>query len=213
MLSEPGQLVDADRGLISRRIFIDPDIYRAGAGAGVWTLLAVPVPRKPAPAARRLLLHLHGRGPGAGHPRGEWQVRAFLNVCRHRDMTGCAVRTTGNTEPFTCSYHGWTYRNDGRLVGVPYLNEAYHGELNRCGDRDHRGTFLCPADELVLLSIVVVPLASSGRLMTVAAAPTDSANAITAPPWIVCPAAYRDPAAPASGPRRDLARLRRTSRP
>jgi 3-phenylpropionate/trans-cinnamate dioxygenase alpha subunit len=32
---------------------------------------------------------------------------------------------------FTCAYHGWTYRNDGKLTGVPYLNEAYHGELDR----------------------------------------------------------------------------------
>ena len=36
--------------------------------------------------------------------------------------------------------------------------------------------------KLVLLSIVVVPLASAGRLMTVAAAPTESANAMIAPP-------------------------------
>ena len=39
-----------------------------------------------------------------------------------------------------------------------------------------------PPMKLVLLSIVVVPLASSGRLITVAAAPTESANAIIAPP-------------------------------
>src|SRR5581483_9520088 len=39
-----------------------------------------------------------------------------------------------------------------------------------------------PPMKLVLLSSVVVPLASSGKLMTVAAAPTESAKAITAPP-------------------------------
>src|SRR5262249_14289991 len=31
----------------------------------------------------------------------------------------------------TCSYHGWTYRNDGALVGVPFLKEAYYGALER----------------------------------------------------------------------------------
>src|SRR5467141_1789179 len=35
-----------------------------------------------------------------------------------------------------------------------------------------------PPMKLVLLSIVVVPLASSGKLITVAAAPTESANAM-----------------------------------
>src|SRR6201999_2238059 len=41
------------------------------------------------------------------------------------------------------------------------------------------------AMKLVLLSSVVVPLALSGKLITVAAAPTESAKAMTAPPWMV----------------------------
>src|SRR3981081_1490694 len=39
-----------------------------------------------------------------------------------------------------------------------------------------------PPMKLVLLSIVVVPFASSGKLITVAAAPTESASAMIAPP-------------------------------
>lgn len=45
-------------------------------------------------------------------------VRAFLNVCRHR---GAAVETQpcgGRKRAFVCSYHGWTYDTEGRLVGV-----------------------------------------------------------------------------------------------
>ena len=45
--------------------------------------------------------------------------------------TGCAAPMIGNAASFTCAYHGWTYRNDGQLTGVPYLKEAYHGELER----------------------------------------------------------------------------------
>ena len=37
----------------------------------------------------------------------------------------------GNAASFTCAYHGWTYGNDGRLVGVPYLKEAYTDALAR----------------------------------------------------------------------------------
>jgi phenylpropionate dioxygenase-like ring-hydroxylating dioxygenase large terminal subunit len=33
-------------------------------------------------------------------------------------------RRAGNAANFTCAYHGWTYRNDGRVTGVPYLKEA-----------------------------------------------------------------------------------------
>jgi len=58
------------------------------------------------------------------------RVHAFLNVCRHRGNRLCRA-DAGNAASFTCAYHGWTYRNDGRLVGVPYLKEAYHGELER----------------------------------------------------------------------------------
>src|SRR5882762_10693483 len=44
-------------------------------------------------------------------------VRAFLNACRHRGVKlaeGC-----GNGAGFTCPYHGWSYNNDGALIGVP----------------------------------------------------------------------------------------------
>jgi len=36
----------------------------------------------------------------------------------------------GNAKNFMCAYHGWTYSNDGRLVSVPGLQEAYYGELD-----------------------------------------------------------------------------------
>ncbi len=29
-----------------------------------------------------------------------------------------------------CTYHGWTYQNDGKLIGVPALQDSYLGELD-----------------------------------------------------------------------------------
>src|ERR1700694_992736 len=57
-------------------------------------------------------------------------VHVFLNSCRHRGMKVCRY-DDGNTTVFTCPYHGWSYGTDGRLVGVPFFREAYHGALDR----------------------------------------------------------------------------------
>ena len=43
-------------------------------------------------------------------------VGAFLNMCSHRGNP--LVEGTGNATRFVCGYHGWTYRNDGDLLGV-----------------------------------------------------------------------------------------------
>lgn len=45
-------------------------------------------------------------------------VGAFLNMCSHRGNPVVEAGTTGNASRFTCGYHGWTFKNDGDLVGV-----------------------------------------------------------------------------------------------
>jgi len=54
----------------------------------------------------------------------------LLNSCRHRGMPACRY-DAGNAASFVCSYHGWSYANDGSLIGVPLLNERYDGTLDR----------------------------------------------------------------------------------
>ena len=43
-------------------------------------------------------------------------VGAFLNMCTHRGNP--VVSGTGNATRFTCGYHGWTFKNNGDLLGV-----------------------------------------------------------------------------------------------
>jgi phenylpropionate dioxygenase-like ring-hydroxylating dioxygenase large terminal subunit len=57
-------------------------------------------------------------------------VRALLNQCRHRGMQVCRSEM-GNASHFRCPYHGWTYRNDGTLVGVPVQRDAYGDVLDK----------------------------------------------------------------------------------
>jgi phenylpropionate dioxygenase-like ring-hydroxylating dioxygenase large terminal subunit len=59
--------------------------------------------------------------------RGE--IHCFLNTCRHRGAIVCTERE-GSRRAFRCVYHGWAYRNDGALGGVPG-EEAYRGEFDK----------------------------------------------------------------------------------
>ncbi len=45
------------------------------------------------------------------------ELRAFLNVCRHRGSV--LVEGSGRRETLQCRYHAWTYDLDGRLRAVP----------------------------------------------------------------------------------------------
>ena len=50
----------------------------------------------------------------------EDELRAFLNVCRHRGSLVC--EGTGRRETLQCPYHAWTYGLDGRLITAPRAN-------------------------------------------------------------------------------------------
>ncbi len=46
-------------------------------------------------------------------------IKGLLNVCRHRG-TRVEHEPRGHRDRFTCPYHAWAYRRDGRLLGVPH---------------------------------------------------------------------------------------------
>ncbi len=90
------------------------------------------------------------------------EVRAFTNVCRHRgsrlvsEAAGCAKR-------FTCSYHGWTYGLDGRLIGVP--NKSDYPSL------DMKAHGLVAVELEVWKGFIFVRLASGGPSVATMMAP------------------------------------------
>jgi len=47
------------------------------------------------------------------------ELRAFLNVCRHRGSTLCLTDRGDVGRSIRCPYHSWTYRLDGSLMSAP----------------------------------------------------------------------------------------------
>ena len=130
MATDVNHLVDVERGLISRRIFIEREIYEQELErifARGWLFLCHD---SQIPRPGDFFCTYMGEDPILVVRDSQGQVHAVLNVCRHRGNRLCRA-DAGNAATFTCSYHGWTYRNDGRLVGVPYHTEAYYGALPR----------------------------------------------------------------------------------
>lgn len=53
-------------------------------------------------------------------------INVLFDACRHRGVQVCRS-DSGNTSHFRCPYHGWLYKNDGRLVGAPLWKNAFGG--------------------------------------------------------------------------------------
>ena len=57
--------------------------------------------------------------------RGEdRELRALVNVCRHRGSRICAARA-GSAKSFACPYHGWTYGLDGSLLAARHMPATF----------------------------------------------------------------------------------------
>ena len=50
------------------------------------------------------------------------KIKGFYNVCRHRG--GPLAFEEGNCRMLQCKYHGWTYKLDGSLRGVPRFDRV-----------------------------------------------------------------------------------------
>jgi choline monooxygenase len=62
-----------------------------------------------------------GRTPVVVTRAHDGELRAFLNVCRHRGSV--VVDSAGSRETLQCPYHAWTYGLDGSLRAAPRAEE------------------------------------------------------------------------------------------
>jgi len=67
-----------------------------------------------------------GRQPMIITRDGLGQLHALINACQHRGTTLTRV-SKGNQSTFTCPFHAWCYKSDGRLVKVKAPGEYPQG--------------------------------------------------------------------------------------
>jgi len=70
------------------------------------------------------------------------EIRAFRNVCRHRGSR--LLAGSGRCgKAIRCLYHGWTYRTDGTLIGVPEGRDIPDLDKSRLGLHQVRAEVFC----------------------------------------------------------------------
>lgn len=120
--------IDYDRGLVDRRIFSDQDIYRVEQQrvfARAWLFMCHESQLKKKGDFFQTYM---GENRVLVTRAADQSIHVLLNHCMHRGNTVCKA-DSGNVTSFMCSYHGWTYDLDGKLVGVPGFKEIYDRDL------------------------------------------------------------------------------------
>jgi phenylpropionate dioxygenase-like ring-hydroxylating dioxygenase large terminal subunit len=110
-------LLRLDEGLVHSDVYSSPEVFeleiRKLFHEG-WVYIGheSEIPR-PGDFVRRWI----GRQSVILNRDGQGRLHLFMNRCRHRALTVCQL-DSGNTDRFQCAYHGWTYGDDGALLGV-----------------------------------------------------------------------------------------------
>lgn len=121
--------VDVDRGVVSREIFSDPDIYQLELDrifARGWNFMChVSQLRE----AGSFFMNWIGEDQVIVVRDRAGEIHVLLNSCPHRGNTVCRAEQ-GRTRSFFCSYHGWNFDLDGRLIAVPGQDKFYGDQLD-----------------------------------------------------------------------------------
>ncbi len=129
-LDQLDDLVSLERGEIDRRIFSDEEIYEAELEhifGRAWLFLCH---ETQIPERGDFFESVMGRDNVLVVRQKDGSIKGLINSCTHRGNAVCRAEE-GNARSFLCTYHGWSFSIDGRLLGVPGYDNFYNGELDK----------------------------------------------------------------------------------
>ena len=121
--------VSADGAKVRRSIFSDPQVYQRELDtvfSNCWLFLGH---ESQIPKPGDFFTTFMGEESVIVSRTQSNEIVAVVNTCPHRGATVCRA-DHGSARSFTCPYHGWTFNNEGALVGVPYADRVYGGKLD-----------------------------------------------------------------------------------
>ena len=115
-----------EEGLLPAQVFNDPPLHTAELErvfAQAWNFIGH---ETEIPEPGDYCLRYIGEDPFIFARDESGEIHVMFDGCRHRGVQVCRAER-GNASHFRCSYHGWTYKNNGELMGVPLHRKAYKG--------------------------------------------------------------------------------------
>jgi len=121
---------DVETGILDRRIFTDESLYREELEkifGRAWNFMCH---ESQIPKPGDFFTNWIGEDEVIAVRGRDGRINVLLNTCPHRGNTVCRAEI-GNTKSFFCSYHGWNFDLDGRLVGMPGEDVFYRSGLDK----------------------------------------------------------------------------------
>lgn len=122
--------IDMEKGTIGREIFSDEAIYQLELErifARAWNFMCH---ESMIPKVGDFFQTYIGEESVIATRDKTGALQVLLNSCRHRGNAVCRAES-GNTRSFLCTYHGWTYDLEGKLIGVPGYKDVYKECLDK----------------------------------------------------------------------------------
>src|SRR5262245_2029330 len=121
---------DPATGVLDRRIFSDPDVYKLELErifARAWNFVCH---ESQLPQSGCFFMSYIGEDEVIAVRDRSGKINVLLNSCSHRGNSVCRAEQ-GRLNSFLCSYHGWNYDLDGKLIAMPGQDAFYRGNFDK----------------------------------------------------------------------------------